>query len=569
MQNTESIKERIYSLVASSLPKSAEFDVSPCEKESFGDYATNAALRLSKEQGEPPIALAEKLVREIQARAPNDFFQKIEIAKPGFINFFLSPRTLAEELAALLHAKENYGKRAIRPRPTVIVEYSQPNIAKRMHVGHLRTTVLGDALANLYEFLGYRVIRWNYFGDWGTQFGKTIAAYKLWGKKTEVEKNPIGTLLALYIRFHDEMKTNPELEERGREEFRKLEEGDKENRKLWEWFRKESLLALHKLYKLLGISFDVEIGEAFFEKDMKPLVQELVERGIAKKSEGSLAIPLPGSDLPALVQKADGASLYLTRDIANLRYRIKKYNPAKILYVVGNEQALHFEQLFKVAEILELRTAELVHVKYGLVLGEEGKKFATREGRVVSLEEAIAKSLELARGIIEKKNPGFPKKEKEAIAKAIGIGALKYANLKENRHSDIIFDWGKMLDFSGDSAPYLLYTYSRLLSVLRKAGKIGNYDFALLIKDEERALMLKSVRLHESVFQAAAEYAPNAVADYLYELSVCANKFYETTPILREENLLRRNARLALIRATAYSLKSGLSLLGITVTPRI
>ena len=356
MQNTESIKERIYSLVASSLPKSAEFDVSPCEKESFGDYATNAALRLSKEQGEPPIALAEKLVREIQARAPNDFFQKIEIAKPGFINFFLSPRTLAEELAALLHAKENYGKRAIRPRPTVIVEYSQPNIAKRMHVGHLRTTVLGDALANLYEFLGYRVIRWNYFGDWGTQFGKTIAAYKLWGKKTEVEKNPIGTLLALYIRFHDEMKTNPELEERGREEFRKLEEGDKENRKLWEWFRKESLLALHKLYKLLGISFDVEIGEAFFEKDMKPLVQELVERGIAKKSEGSLAIPLPGSDLPALVQKADGASLYLTRDIANLRYRIKKYNPAKILYVVGNEQALHFEQLFKVAEILELRT---------------------------------------------------------------------------------------------------------------------------------------------------------------------------------------------------------------------
>jgi len=563
------MKERIENLIRAVAAPGAVFQVAVSERPSFGHYSTNIALRLSGAEKKSPLRAAEELVEKIRKHAPLGFFEKVEIAPPGFINFWLSPETIQGGLREILARGARYGRGTEGKGKTVIVEYSQPNIAKRMHVGHLRTTVLGDALANLYEFLGYRVVRWNYFGDWGTQFGKLIAAYKLWGSEKTVRAKPIQTLLDLYIRFHDEMKSNPELESRGREEFRKLEEGDRENRKLWEWFKKESLREFHGIYKRLGIKFDVEMGEAFFEKDMKPLVDELVQAGIAQKSEGSLVIPLPGSDLPALIQKADGASLYLTRDIANLRYRIKKYKPEKIFYVVGNEQTLHFEQLFKVAEILGLRAAELIHVKYGLVLAEGGKKFATREGRVVFLEDVIEKALDLSRAILEEKSPTLSAGEKKTIAEAVGIGALKYANLKENRHSDIVFHWEQMLDFSGDSAPYFQYTYARLQSILRKAGRIGKSDLALLIGEEERALILKMMEFPDVVRESAAEYATNYLASYLYALAVRVNKLYETTPVLKEENKLRKNALLGLIAAASGILKTDLSLLGIPVVPKM
>lgn len=542
------------------------------EHERFGHYSTNIALRLAKTKGVPPLELAASLARDIERSAPKGFFERVEAAQPGFVNFWLTPASIRKEFDLIAKKGEKFGRSAAHRGERVIVEYSQPNIAKRMHVGHLRTTVLGDAIANLHEFLGYRVVRWNYLGDWGTQFGKLIAAYKLWGNKAEVQKNPIQTLLDLYVRFHDEIKKDPALEDRGREEFKKLEDGDRENLALWRWFKRESLKEFARTYKRLGVRFDTEIGESFFEKEIPSLVAELLQKGIAKHSEGAVVVPLEQFGLPsALVRKSDGATLYLSRDIANLRYRLKKYRPHKILYVVGNEQALHFEQLFRVAETMGLgKGIELAHIKYGLVLAEGGKKFATREGRVVFLEDVLEKANELARKIVEEKNKALPEKEKAKVAHAVAIGALKYANLKENRHSDIVFNWETMLDFSGDSAPYLQYTYARFRSILRRAGRRSAPGKSKFLDGEKELALVRALSEFPNAVAASTEaYAPNHLAAYLYRLAALANKFYEATPIVKDADAARRGARLALVRVVASVLKTGVGLLGIEVIERI
>jgi arginyl-tRNA synthetase len=550
-------------------------EISVPDEEFFGHYSTNFALRQAKMRGVPPLELAKEYAAQIAAAAPTGFFQKVEAAAPGFINFWLSEKTLQDEFKRVA-ADKKYGEGNLGNGRTVIVEYSQPNIAKKMHVGHMRTTIIGAALANILELSGYRVVRWNYLGDWGTQFGKLIAAYKLWGDKKTVEADPIEELQKLYVRFHDEMKTNPELEKRGREEFKKLEDGDRENRKLWEWFKKESLKEFMKIYRILDVDFDEWVGEAFFEKEMKATVKELVDRGIAERSEGAVVVKLDDVELPpALIQKSDGASLYLTRDIANLRYRLKKYKPAKVLYVVGNEQALAFEQLFAVAKKLGWDSAELKHIKYGLVLGEGGKKLSTREGTAEILEDLINDAIVKAREVIEAKNPGLPPEEETEVAFAVAMGALKYNDLKENRTTDIIFNWEKMLDFSGDSAPYLQYTYARLKSILRKA-KISDaklqskpVEVSTLARTAELALMRKLFEFPDIVERAGELYSTSTLATYLYKLAVTANKFYETTPILGDEDTARRTARLLLIATAARILQKGLGLLGIKTLEKI
>ncbi len=566
------MKLRIEEILKKAVGGTAEFGVSVPEQENFGHYSTNVALRLAKSAGKSPLKLAHELAEKIRVGAPSGFFEKVEAAPPGFINFWLTNEAIQREFLEISKEKE-FGKSSAGKGKTVIIEYSQPNIGKMMHVGHLRTTIVGDALANVFEYSGYKVIRWNYLGDWGTQFGKLIAAYKLWGDKKAIKANPLDELQKLYVRFHDEIKKDESLEKRGQEEFRKLEGGDKENRKLWEWFKKESLKELEKIYVALGVRFDTYIGESFFEKDMKPLVAELVEKGIAKRSEGALVVNLDALKLPpALIEKGDGASLYLTRDIANLRYRLLKYKPAKIFYVVGNEQSLHFEQLFAVAKILRLDSAELMHVKYGLVLGEAGKKLATREGRTILLKEVLEKAVTLAREIVEKKNSDLSAKEKGEVARAVAIGALKYNDLKENRHSDIIFDWEKMLDTSGDSAPYLQYTYARLKSILRKSrvgGQMSKVDPGTLGAEVELALIRKIIEFPDEVVRSAENLATSNLAVYLFKLAVAANKLYETTPVLKEENVERRNALLALIGTTAEVLKKGMGLLGIKTLEKI
>jgi len=565
------IRDHIATIFKKCVPDGVSIEISIPERPEFGHYATALALRLAKQEGKNPREVAETLRQSLLARAPKNFFSRIEIAGPGFLNFWIHPEAIQKAFKATLAKRAQFGKGSRGEKRPVIVEYSQPNIAKKMHVGHLRTTVLGDALARVYAFLGHRVIRWNYYGDWGTQFGKLIAAYKLWGNVKAVRVNPIEELLALYVRFHDEAKKNPELDERGREEFQKLESGDRENRKLWQWFKKESLVEFKKIYRLLGVDFDVELGESAFEKDLAPLIAELERKGIARKSEGTLLIPLDEASLPpALLRKSDGASLYLTRDIASLRYRIKKYRPEKILYVVGNEQSLHFAQLFAVAGIIGLsKKTELMHVKYGLVLAEGGKKFATREGRAVFLDEVIREAVVRAREIVEEKNHSLSSREKNKVAEMVAVGALKYANLKEYRTSDIVFDWERMLDFSGDSAPYLQYTHARLSGILRKVKLRGRADVRHLKEERDLLLVLKLFEFPRVVEESAAHYTANPLATYLYGLAVQLNQFYEMTPIMKDEDVARRNARLALLSFARDVLARGLSLLGITAPLRM
>jgi arginyl-tRNA synthetase len=545
------------------------FEFSPTVVKNRGHFATNAAFLAAKRDKIAPIEAAERIRKALLEKQPA-MFSKIEVVMPGFINFWMSADAIQEEFKEIIKSKDKWGRLKNKPEGTVVIDYSSPNIAKPMHVGHLRNTIIGDAIANIYEFLGYEVIRWNYLGDWGTQFGKLVAAYRLWGDKKEVEDHPISALVALYIRFHKEMESNPELGKVGQEEFRKLEEGDKENERLWKWFKKESLVEFNKTYRTLGVKFDISIAESFFLKDLKPLIVRLLAEGIAKKGEGeSLIIPLEKYNLPpALIQKSDGATLYFTRDIASLEYRFKKYKPLSILYVVANQQALHFEQLFAVADILGIKEkTNLVHIKYGMVLGEDAKKFATREGKVVLAEEMIGKSVKFAREIIDRKNPDFSERDKKSIAEAVGIGALKYNDLSQNRLSDITFNWEKMLNLEGNSAPYLQYTYVRLKSILRKT-KPGKFNPKFLAKDADLELILKLSEFPEAVKKAGDMNSPHYLANYLYDLSKNVNYFYQIEPILKSGKDVRA-ARIGLIRSVAGTIKTGLSLLGIKTVEKM
>jgi arginyl-tRNA synthetase len=545
--------------------------VAVAAKAEFGHYTSNVAMRLAKEAQKNPLELAKELAGRLAAEAPEGLFEKVEAAAPGFVNFWLSADAMRQGFAVVRTAKATFGRSKEGVGKKVIVEYSSPNIAKPMHIGHLRNTVLGDALANLHDALGYEVVRWNYLGDWGTQFGKIIAAYKRWGKKEDVAMRPVEAMLELYVRFHKEAAEDPALEAAGSEEFKKLEDGDPENRELLAWLGEESKKELNRLYGELGVVFDVEIGESFFEDQMKPVTEELVQKGLAKESEGALIVPLDAEGLPpALVRKSDGASLYLTRDIANLKYRLAEHDPAKILYVVANEQSLHFTQLFAVAKLLGLAEGtELAHVKYGLVLAEAGKKFSTREGNAVTFEEALVKAKELARKIVEEKNPDLAPEEKTEVAHAVAVGALKHANLRENRNSDIVFDWDRMLDFSGESGPYLQYTYARLRSILRKAEERVPGDPALLGSESELALVRKIFEYPDVLRTAGLSLAPNLLVTWTYELATVANRFYEATPILKDEDAARRNSRLDLVETAAAVLKDALSLVGIAAPERI
>jgi arginyl-tRNA synthetase len=558
------MRDRIEEILRKATGYGIAFDVTVAPKGNFGHYSTAAPLRLAKKEEGDPMVIAREMASRVLQTAPRNFFEKVEAAAPGFVNFWLSSSLIQKELTAIIRKKEKFGTSSTGKKKKVIAEYSSVNIAKPMHVGHLRNVAVGDALARMHDAVGYKVIRWDYVGDWGTQFGKIIAAYKMWGDKKALAARPMETMLELYVRFHEEAKKDPSLEEKGRAESRSLETGDKESRILWEWFRKESLKEVAKMHKRLGIQFDVQLGESFYEGDLARIISDLKEKGIAKQSEGAWVIFLDEQKLPpALIEKSDGTSLYLTRDIANLEYRLKKYKPAKILYVVGNEQSLNFEQLFAAAKIIGLSGTELVHVKYGLVLDEGGKKFSTREGRTVTAEEIIDKAIDLAAKIVAEKNPDLPEAKRKKVAEAVGLGAVKYTMLRENRNSDIVFDWKKMLDFSGDGAPYLQYTYARFRSILRKAGKPKSTDPKHLVLPTELDLIRKMMNLPDVIRIGTESLAPNLLSNYLYELATLANQYYEATPILRDESTGRKESRLFLVDGISQVLKNGLAALGI------
>lgn len=556
-----------------------EVEVSVSRELAHGDYTTNVALKVASKWGVLPRQAAETILEELKtSRFIVRNFDKVEIAGPGFINFTIKPELLLGGLPLLTNYKEHDLWRGKR----VIVEYSSPNIAKPMHIGHIRSTIIGAALANIYENLGAKVIRLNHLGDWGTQFGKLIAAYKLWGKRTAVHKNPIEEMLKLYVKFHEVMKDKPELEKQGQEEFRKLEDGDRTNKALWNWFKKESLREFNVIYKRLGIKFDRVTGESFYEPMLKGVVADLLKRKIAiKNADGSIVVHLESDALPPmLVQKSDGASLYATRELASIRYRASHLKPNLMLYVVGNEQALHFEQVFATAARANYAPhLKLEHIKFGLLLGSDGQKFATREGKIIKLDEVLSQAILLTRQIMDKKNTKLPAKTKVRVAEVVGVGAIKYNDLSQNRHTDITFNWDKMLSLDGNSAPYLQYTYVRLKSILRKAqnGKKSVKKFKLpkvgTAVLEQATLsdvtMLRMIsRYPEAILRAAEENGPHLLAGYLYELANSTNNFYQVSPVLNANHHLK-NLRLTLVNTAAEVLKQGLEILGIEVVEQM
>jgi arginyl-tRNA synthetase len=537
------------------------------ENEKFGHYSTNLALKLAKGLKRNPMEIAENLKSKI-LNLKSDLFSKIEIAAPGFINFFIKQEYLVKNLKEILKKKDKFGQGKSK-KQTIVVEYSSPNIAKPLGVHHLRSTIIGQALVNILRFVGHQVISLSFPGDWGTQFGLLIAGYKRWGDPKKIKNpltgGPIKEMLRLYVKFSQAAKKNPKLLEEGRKEFKKLEEGDKENRKLWKWFLYESLRDFERVYKLLGVKIEHTIGESFYEPELKSLIKNVLERGIAQKGEdGSVVISIPGSSVPEIIQKSDGSTIYTTRELAAIKHRLKKWKADKILYVAANQQTFHLNQVFRSAELLGyVKPSQLTHIKFGMMLASAGKKFATREGKLIPLEDLLKEAVERALKVVQKLNPELPKKEKEKIAKIVGIGALKFFDLSQNRLSDVVFNWDKMLNLKGASAPYIQYTYARLKSILRKGPRLKIRFNPLLLKNkQELAVLSRLFYFPEIIEDSAIYYEPNRLAGYLLRLAEKANLFYETTPVLKAEPKLR-GARLDLIEAAALIIKSGLKLLGI------
>ena len=561
-----------------------DFVVEWPQDKDFGDYASNVAMVLAGKLNKDPMKIAEEIknilqpfdklkVNSAQDDINKNLFSEITIEKPGFINFKISDEQLRRNLCGILKKKYKFGSSEMGKNKTVVIDYSAPNIAKPMHIGHLRSTIIGQSLYNIYKFLGYKVIGDNHLGDWGTQFGKLIYAHKNWGNKKEINKNPIEEMTKLYIRFHKEAEKDKELEELARKETKKLQDKDSENIKIWKFLVRESLKDFKKIYKLLGIKFDYVLGESFYDDMLENIIKEGFDKKIAVKSEGAVIINLDKQNLPPfLIKKTDGAYLYTTTDLAAIIYRKRKFKPDKILYVVANEQALHFQQLFASAKKYGLcENIKLEHIKFGMVLGETGKKFSTRKGETVELNNLIDKAVKLSQRTVEEKNPKLSKKEKKKIAKVVGLGAIKYNDLSQNRITDITFNWDKMLSFDGNSAPYLQYTYARIKSLRKKYNNLYKLDrvnildkpdFGLLKEDIEKDIMRQLIKFPEAVESAARENSPHLIALYIYELASLYNNFYNSVPILKAEKNIAK-ARIYLSKSVAIIIRNGLNLLGI------
>lgn len=573
MNSRTLLNEKIKKLVEESVKKT--FSELPAEgveieypaREEHGDYASNIAMRLAGKTGENPREIAEKIINNLEEA---DFLEKAEIAGAGFINFFVSEKELNREIEGVLSKGEECARIEQESPETIILEYSAPNIAKPLGVHHLLSTVIGQGLFNLFEIAGFKTVAINHIGDWGTQFGKLIYAYKKWGNKEEVEKAPIDELLKLYIKFHEEAEKNPNLEDEGRKEFKKFESGNKENRDLWEWFVEESLKEINKTYNRLGgIHFDYTQGESFYEDKMEDILKEGEEKGVfVEGEEGALVIEYDDEKIPTVpIRKKDGTTLYMTRDFATLKYRLKKWDPKKILYVVDKAQSLHFKQLFVGAEKLGWHKGQGEHVSFGRMKMKDGK-MSTRKGNIVLLNEVLEKAVQKAEEIIEEKNPDIPNKKE--VAEKVGVGAVKYNILSQNRETDITFDWDAMLSLDGDSAPYLQYSYARAKSILRKFEdgknqKVKTKEDGADTQEKIRNLVRAFPKFREKILCAAKERKPNILANYIYGLARKFNSYYNTVPVLGADTKEKVKERMAITEASAQIIKSGLKLLGVEV----
>lgn len=536
-----------------------------------GDYATSVALQITKDLKISPRDIAGQILSSLPE---NQLIEKVEIAGPGFMNFFLSKSALESEVKKILKEKKNYGKSKVGGNKNLIVEYSQPNIAKPLGVHHLLSTIIGQSLYNIFKFIGFNAISINHIGDWGTQFGKLIYAYKKWGDKKTVEQNPIPELLKLYVHFHEEVEKDPTLEDEGRREFKEFENGNKENRELWKWFVEESMKDVQKTYdRLGGIHFDYTQGESFYEDKMDEILK-LGEKKkvIVKGEEGAMVVHFPEASLPTVpIKKKDGATLYITRDFAAINYRIKNWKPVKILYVVDVAQSLHFQQLFAAAKMMDLCQDEPAHVLFGRMRMKDSA-MSTRKGTVILLNDVLEEVEKRAQKIIEEKNPDL--KDKEKAGRLVGVAAIKYSILSQNRSTDITFDWDKMLSFDGNSGPYLQYTFARAKSILRKAQEAKP---TIDVPTEEGAGVEKLIhnllrtlpKFGEYIALSAAEYKPNVLANYLYDLAQKFNAFYNSVPVIRAAKESDRKERLQLVEAASQILENGLGLLGIEIVEQM
>ena len=555
------IKTKIENYLGEVVGNNIKIEVFIPENDDFGHYSTNAALKLAKILKKNPMEIAENLKFQI-LNLKSDFFNKIEIVAPGFINFWISEKTLQNELREIYKFGRKWGKIKNKIKKTIVIDYCGINIAKPMSVGHLRSTIIGQALYNILKFKGYKVIGDNHLGDWGKQFGVLIAAYKEVRKNKKLKDISLDDLMELYVNYTARMKNNLELGNIAKEEIKKLQSGDGENLRIWKKFHNITFKELKNIFNLLDVEFDYQLGESFYNQMLKDVVSEALRKKIAVKSEGAIVIFIEGDEIPFIIQKSDGAYLYATTDIATVKYRVKKFKVDSILYVVGNEQTFHLSQLFNAVRKMGIvKNQELAHIKFGLILNEDMKRLSTRAGKHISLESLLKEAIIRAKKIIEEKNPYLNLKEKEKIANIVGIGAVKYNDLSQNRQSDIAFNWDKMLNFEGNSGPYLQYTYARLKSILRKSD-FKKFDSKYLNKKIEMDLILKLEEFSSVIEKITINYFPHYLADYLFGLAKLTNSFYQSSPVLKAEKGIKE-ARLALIKAVAETLKTGLNLLGI------
>ena len=536
----------------------------------MGDYAF-PCFKLAKLLRKAPPLIAKSIAEQI---ASDEIFEKVESVN-AYVNMFISRDAFIDDVVKEVIAKgDAFGSSDIGAGRKVIVEYSSPNIAKPFHIGHIRRTVIGNSIYKIYDFLGYDAFRINHLGDYGTQFGKMICAYRHWGNKEDVINEPIKTLLSYYTKFHVEVETHPELDDEAREIFAKLEKGEPEEVALWQWFRDESLKEFTRVYKMLGIEFDSYNGESFYSDKMPRFVEELKAKGLLEESQGAQIVNLEEYGMsPALITKSDGSTLYITRDIAAAVYRKETYDFYKNLYIVASQQNLHFQQWIKILELMGYEWAkDCVHIPFGLVSLEEGT-MSTRHGRVVFLEDVLNRAVDETRKIIREK--GVATDNIDETAKQVGIGAVIFQELSNNRIKDYVFSWDKVLDFNGETGPYVQYTYARAASLMRRAdagalakAQAGDIDVTYIRSDAAYELVKLLEAFPAVVVEAADKYEPSVVTRHIVDIAQSFNRFYHDEHII-VENIEEQAAKLALAQAAKNTIKNGLGLLGIQCPERM
>jgi arginyl-tRNA synthetase len=568
-------------LAAAGLPNLGE--LTPAADARFGDYQTNAALVLGKERGETPRTLAPKILEHIDV---GELCEPPTIAGAGFINFTLRTDAVAKKAVELFQDERLSVARATSPR-RIVIDFGSPNVAKPMHVGHIRSTVIGDALARIATFLGHEVIRDNHIGDWGTQFGMVIWGWKNVLNQESLEREPIAELVRIYKETNERVASDPVVREACRQELVKLQSGDRENLSIWRRCVELSMQDFERIYRLLDVHYDVQRGESFYNDRLPGVVERLLKCGIAEISEGAVCVffrDIPGlADKPCIIRKRDGGFNYATTDIATVDYRINDLKADTVWIVTGAPQILHFKEIFEIAR-REGYKADFRHITHGSILGEDRKLMKTRSGENVPLRDLLHEAVERARKIVEEKNPGLSEADKIDVAQTIGIGAVKYADLSQYRMTDYVFSWNKMLALQGNTAPYLQNAYVRIRSIFRKAGgaaplrgvetRTGHgpgatkISFLILAESAEINLGKRLCQFPEIVPQVLNDFRPNILANYLFELANSFHAFYEACPVLKSEEPAR-SSRLALCELTGRVLQRGLDLLGIKVPEKM